>query len=101
MRCSLKIINTKLYLLLSTFLSIEMFLLSACSSNISGSNNLPFVELSDPFGSVTSLAFSPDGQTLASGSWIERDDPKNSIKLWDIAQPKLAPRVLQGSAWAH
>jgi len=33
-------------------------------------------------GSVSSVAWSPDGQTLASGSW------DNSIKLWDVASGK-------------
>jgi WD40 repeat protein len=35
--------------------------------------------LSGHSSAVTSVAFSPDGQTLASGSW------DHSIKLWDVA----------------
>ena len=39
---------------------------------------------------VFSVAFSPDGQTLASGS------ADNTIRLWDLRQPAAAPTVLRG-----
>ena len=39
---------------------------------------------------VFSVAFSPDGQTLASGSG------DNTIRLWDLRQPAAAPTVLRG-----
>ena len=38
------------------------------------------------------VAFSPDGQMLASGS---RD---NTVRLWDLRQPTAAPTVLRGHA---
>ena len=38
----------------------------------------------------SSVAFSPDGQTLASGS------ADNTIRLWDLRQPAAAPTVLRG-----
>ncbi len=39
---------------------------------------------------VRSVTFSPDGQTLASGS------ADNTVRLWDLRQPTAAPRVLRG-----
>jgi hypothetical protein len=39
---------------------------------------------------VYSVAFSPDGQTLASGS------EDSTIRLWDLRQPAAAPTVLHG-----
>ena len=39
---------------------------------------------------VFSVAFSPDGQTLASGSG------DSTIRLWDLRQPAAAPTVLRG-----
>ena len=43
-------------------------------------------------GLVTSVAFSPDGKMLASGSW------DNSIKLWDVATGKNTA-TLKGLLW--
>jgi WD domain, G-beta repeat len=39
---------------------------------------------------VEFVAFSPDGQTLASGS------VDNTIRLWDLRQPAAVPTVLRG-----
>ena len=39
---------------------------------------------------VYSVAFSPDGQTLASGS------ADKTVRLWDLRQPTAAPTVLRG-----
>ncbi len=47
--------------------------------------------LEGPSGSVLSVAFSPDGQTLASGSW------DNTIKLWRVDDGQLL-RTLEGHA---
>jgi len=40
-------------------------------------------------GSVHSVAFSPDGSKIASGSWDE------TIKLWQVSDGAL-PRTLEG-----
>ena len=36
---------------------------------------------------MTSVAYSPDGKTLASGSWDE------TIKLWDVATGKVKTKL--------
>ncbi|HEX8845237.1 MAG TPA: caspase family protein [Pyrinomonadaceae bacterium] len=45
-------------------------------------------------GDLTSIAFSPDGKTLASASWDVNADPP--VKLWDVATGTEL-RVLDGS----
>ena len=44
-------------------------------------------------GVVTSVAFSPDGSLLASGSW------DGTIKIWDIRDGKLKLKRTLGGAW--
>ena len=46
--------------------------------------------LEDHESQVLSVAFSPDGQTLASGS------SDSTIRLWDLGEPTAAPVVLSG-----
>jgi WD40 repeat protein len=42
---------------------------------------------------VSSVAFSPDGQILASGS------EDNTIKLWDVNRGKLRHSLIEHSSW--
>ncbi|MAF10586.1 hypothetical protein CMK11_09050 [Candidatus Poribacteria bacterium] len=44
---------------------------------------------------TTSVAFSPDGQTLASGSW------EGTILLWDMSAYSMRPSLAQRSAWVR
>lgn len=46
-------------------------------------------------GNLMSVAFSPDGRTLATGSWDVNAEPR--VKLWDVATG-LQLRTLEGSA---
>lgn len=46
---------------------------------------------------VMTVAFSPDGQTLASGSW------DRTVRIWDLRQPQTPPRILatlDGGVWS-
>ncbi|MFN6567293.1 trypsin-like peptidase domain-containing protein [Dendronalium sp. ChiSLP03b] len=46
-------------------------------------------------GHVTSVAFSPDGRTLASGSWDK------TIKIWDVATGEEIRTLQSNSYWAE
>jgi WD40 repeat protein len=48
-------------------------------------------EFAGPWPFVISIAFSPDGKTLAAGS-ID-----NTVRLWDLGHPEVPPSVLQVS----
>jgi hypothetical protein len=46
--------------------------------------------------SVNSVAFSPDGRLLASGSWLTR-----TIKLWEVASGSLVRTLSGHTGWCH
>ena len=59
----------------------------ALRQSIQGPPSTPLV---DDESSVWSVAFSPDGTTLASGS------ADKTIRLWSLSEPRAEPRVLRG-----
>jgi WD40 repeat protein len=73
--------------------AIAILLVAAGNSGQVGlSQGQPVRTLTGHISDVTSVAFSPDGRLLASGS----DD--NTIKLWDVATGSLV-RTLTGHTW--
>jgi WD40 repeat protein len=50
---------------------------------------LPRLALPGTIDHINALAFSPDGRTLAGGSW------NTTVRLWDVSEAGGAPRLLR------
>ena len=64
--------------------------ITRCGCGTCANRLLPPQSCEGTTNSVCSVAFSPDGQTLASGSGDK------TVRLWDLRQPTAAPTVLRG-----